>query len=91
MIDKSIKHINKSISKNFNDKDFLELFNKGGLAFLFRIGGQIMGFLLTFVIAYFFGANGNYFFIFPFPAFLFKNFCQSCFPFQSGLFRFCLL
>jgi|TARA_B110000438_G_scaffold244812_1_gene245464 O-antigen/teichoic acid export membrane protein len=58
MIDKSIKHINKSISKNFNDKDFLELFNKGGLAFLFRIGGQIMGFLLTFVIAYFFGANG---------------------------------
>ena len=58
MIDKSIQHINKSISKNFNDKDFLELFNKGGLAFLFRIGGQIMGFLLTFVIAYFFGANG---------------------------------
>jgi O-antigen/teichoic acid export membrane protein len=58
MIDKSIQHINKSISKNFNDKDFLELFNKGVLAFLFRIGGQIMGFLLTFVIAYFFGANG---------------------------------
>ena len=58
MIDKGIQHINKSISKNFNDKDFLELFNKGGLAFLFRIGGQIMGFLLTFVIAYFFGANG---------------------------------
>jgi O-antigen/teichoic acid export membrane protein len=58
MIYKSIQHINKSISKNFNDKDFLELFNKGGLAFLFRIGGQIMGFLLTFVIAYFFGANG---------------------------------
>jgi O-antigen/teichoic acid export membrane protein len=58
MIDKSIQHINKRISKNFNDKDFLELFNKGGLAFLFRIGGQIMGFLLTFVIAYFFGANG---------------------------------
>ena len=58
MIYKSIQHINKSISKNFNDKDFLELFNKGVLAFLFRIGGQIMGFLLTFVIAYFFGANG---------------------------------
>ena len=58
MIDKRIQHINKSISKNFNDKDFLELFNKGGLALLFRIGGQIMGFLLTFVIAYFFGANG---------------------------------
>ena len=58
MIDKSIQHINKSISKNFNDKDFLELFNKGGLALLFRIGGQIMGFSLTFVIAYFFGANG---------------------------------
>ena len=58
MIDKGIQHINKSISKNFNDKDFLELFNKGGLALLFRIGGQIMGFLLTFVIAYFFGANG---------------------------------
>ena len=58
MIYKSIQHINKSISKHFNDKDFLELFNKGSLAFLFRIGGQIMGFLLTFVIAYFFGANG---------------------------------
>jgi len=58
MIDKSIQYIHKRVSKNFDDKDFLELFSKGGLALLFRIGGQVMGFLLTFVIAYFFGANG---------------------------------
>ena len=48
----------KRIKYNLEDKDFAELFNKGGLAFLYRIGGQLLGFLLTFVIAYFFGANG---------------------------------
>jgi hypothetical protein len=48
----------KRIKYNLEDKDFAELFNKGGLAFLYRIGGQMLGFLLTFVIAYFFGANG---------------------------------
>ncbi len=56
-----ISNFNKAqerIKKDFNDKDFFELFSKGGIALLYRIGGQVLGFLLTFVIAYFFGANG---------------------------------
>ena len=40
------------------DKHFSELFNKGGLSFLIRIGGQVMGFLLTLIIARYFGASG---------------------------------
>ena len=44
--------------KALEDKDFSELFQKGGLSFLIRIGGQIMGFLLSFVIAYYYGAQG---------------------------------
>ena len=40
------------------DKDFSELFQKGGISFLIRIGGQIMGFLMSFVIAYYYGAQG---------------------------------
>ena len=40
------------------DKDFSELFNKGGVSFLMRVGGQIMGFLITFIIAHYFGAKG---------------------------------
>ena len=40
------------------DKDFSELFKKGGLSFLIRIGGQVMGFLLTLIIARYFGASG---------------------------------
>ena len=44
--------------KALEDKDFYELFQKGGLSFLIRIGGQIMGFLLSFVIAYYYGAQG---------------------------------
>lgn len=40
------------------DKDFSELFRKGGISFLIRIGGQIMGFLMSFVIAYYYGAQG---------------------------------
>ena len=40
------------------DKDFSELFKKGGVSFLIRIGGQIIGFLLTFVIAHYYGAQG---------------------------------
>ena len=40
------------------DKDFSELFQKGGLSFLIRIGGQIMGFLMSFVIAHYYGARG---------------------------------
>ncbi|MDA9228418.1 flippase [Flavobacteriales bacterium] len=58
MISKGINKTQERIKKNFEDKDFLELFNKGGVAMLYRIGGQLLGFLLTFVIAYFFGANG---------------------------------
>lgn len=58
MISKSINKAQDMIKRNFDDKDFLELFKKGGVAMLFRIGGQLLGFLLTFVIAYFFGANG---------------------------------
>tara|TARA_B100000482_G_scaffold163758_1_gene127083 strand:- start:111 stop:1502 length:1392 start_codon:yes stop_codon:yes gene_type:complete len=58
MISQSINKAQDRIKKNFDDKDFLELFKKGGVAMLFRIGGQLLGFLLTFVIAYFFGANG---------------------------------
>ena len=51
-----ISNFNKAqerIKKDFNDKDFFELFSKGGIALLYRIGGQVLGFLLTFVIAYF--------------------------------------
>ena len=58
MIVRGFQYIYNRIVKNFDDKDFLELFSKGGLALLFRVGGQLLGFLLTFVIAYFFGANG---------------------------------
>lgn len=58
MISQGINKTQDRIKKNFEDKDFLELFNKGGVAMLYRIVGQLLGFLLTFVIAYFFGANG---------------------------------
>jgi O-antigen/teichoic acid export membrane protein len=44
--------------KALQDKDFTELFKKGGVSFLMRAGGQIMGFLLTLIIARYFGANG---------------------------------
>jgi len=40
------------------DKDFSELFKKGGLSFLIRIGGQVMGFLLALIISHYFGAKG---------------------------------
>ena len=40
------------------DKDFSELFKKGGVSFLIRIAGQIMGFIITFIIAHYFGAKG---------------------------------
>ena len=48
----------KLISKLRNDKDFFEIFQKGGISFLIRIGGQIMGFLLSFIIANYYGAQG---------------------------------
>ena len=51
MISESINKAQDRIKRNFDDKDFLELFKKGGVAMLFRIGGQLMGFLLTFVIS----------------------------------------
>jgi len=44
--------------KAIRDKDFAELFEKGGVSFLMRVGGQIMGFLLTLIIARYFGASG---------------------------------
>jgi O-antigen/teichoic acid export membrane protein len=44
--------------KALQDKDFAELFKKGGVSFLMRVGGQIMGFLLTLIIARYFGASG---------------------------------
>ena len=40
------------------DKDFAELFNNAGISFLMRVGGQVMGFVLTFIIAHYFGARG---------------------------------
>jgi len=44
--------------KALEDKDFSELFKKGGVSFLMRVGGQIMGFVITFIIAHYFGAKG---------------------------------
>jgi len=44
--------------KALQDKDFAELFKKGGVSFFMRVGGQIMGFLLTLIIARYFGASG---------------------------------
>lgn len=40
------------------DKDFSELFKKGGVSFFIRIGGQVVGFLMSFVVAHYFGAKG---------------------------------
>ena len=48
----------KKFLKAMSDKDFAELFKQGGASFLMRIGGQIMGFVITFIIAYYFGALG---------------------------------
>ena len=46
----------------FKDKDFEEIFKKGGISFFIRIGGQALGFLLTLLIAQNFGAKtlGDY-------------------------------
>ena len=48
----------KKIQKALKDKDFAELFKKGGVSFFIRIGGQVLGFLLTLIIANYFGAKG---------------------------------
>ena len=52
----------EKLLKALEDKDFSELFQKGAVSFFIRIGGQIMGLLLSFVIAYYYGAQvlGNY-------------------------------
>ncbi len=51
--------IMKSIIKSaFEDKDLSVLFKKGGVSFILRIIGQILGFLLTLIIAQYFGAEG---------------------------------
>jgi len=48
----------KRFQKALQDKDFSELFKKGGISFLIRVAGQIMGFVITFIIAHYFGAKG---------------------------------
>jgi O-antigen/teichoic acid export membrane protein len=48
----------KRFLKALQDKDFSEIFNKGSMSFLMRVGGQIIGFIFTFIIARFFGAKG---------------------------------
>ena len=48
----------KRFLKALEDKDFSEIFKKGGISFLMRIVGQIMGFVITFIIAHYFGAKG---------------------------------
>ena len=48
----------KRFQKSLEDKDFSELFKQGGVSFFLRIGGQIVGFLLTLFIALYFGAEG---------------------------------
>ena len=44
--------------KALEDKDFSELFKKGRISLFLRIGGQVMGFLMSFVVAHYFGAKG---------------------------------
>ena len=48
----------KRLQAALEDKDFSELFKKGGVSFFLRIGGQVVGFLLTLLIAQYFGAEG---------------------------------
>ena len=44
--------------KLFADSDFSELFNQAGISLILRICGQAAGFVLTLVIARYFGASG---------------------------------
>jgi len=48
----------KRLQNALKDNDFSELLKKGGISFFLRIGGQIFGFLLTLLIARYFGAEG---------------------------------
>lgn len=52
----------KYFSKVLADKDFFELFHQGKISLFIRIGGQIMGFLMSLIIAHYFGAKslGSY-------------------------------
>lgn len=52
----------KKFQEALRDQDFIELFKKGGASFFIRIGGQFLGFLLTLIIANYFGAKslGDY-------------------------------
>ena len=52
----------KKINKLLGDKDIAELLRGSGISFFLRIGGQALGFLLTFIIASYFGASalGDY-------------------------------
>lgn len=47
-----------SLKEALKDKDFSELFKKGGVSFFLRIAGQAVGFVLTLLIARYFGADG---------------------------------
>ena len=44
--------------KALEDKDFSELFKNGGVSLFLRIGGQVVGFLMSFIVAHYFGAKG---------------------------------
>ena len=46
------------IKKLFADSDFSELFNQAGVSLILRLCGQAAGFLLTILIARYFGASG---------------------------------
>ena len=48
----------KRLQKALEDKDFAELIKGSRVSFLLRFGGLATGFLLTWVIAYFFKADG---------------------------------
>ena len=50
----SINKAQDRIKKNFDDKDFLELFKKGGIAMLFIIGGHTDGLFTNFCNCIFF-------------------------------------
>ena len=48
----------EKIKTLFRDKDFIELFQKGGISLFMRVLSQVMGFVFTLIIAKYFGAKG---------------------------------
>tara|TARA_B100000614_G_scaffold217676_1_gene203032 strand:- start:2443 stop:3804 length:1362 start_codon:yes stop_codon:yes gene_type:complete len=48
----------EKIKTLFRDKDFIELFQKGGISLFMRVLSQVMGFVFTLMIAKYFGAKG---------------------------------